>query len=47
VGLPASGRSVPMLQDTRQPAIIVAKEPMDASVGRAAAEGIRTLLYAD
>jgi N-acetylmuramoyl-L-alanine amidase len=45
VGLLATGRSVPMLQDTRQPAIIVAKEPMDASVGRATAEGIRTLLY--
>ncbi len=46
VGLTATGRSVPMLQDTRPPAIIVAKAPMDASVGRSAAEGIRTLLGA-
>jgi N-acetylmuramoyl-L-alanine amidase len=46
VGLPVAGRSVPMLQDTRPPAIIVAKEPMGAPVGRSAAEGIRTLLGA-
>jgi N-acetylmuramoyl-L-alanine amidase len=46
VGLPTTGRSVPMLQDTRPPAIIVAKDPMEASVGRSAAEGIRTLLGA-
>lgn len=44
VGLPTSGRSVPMLQDTRPPAIIVATSPMDASVGKAAAAGISDLL---
>lgn len=44
VGLASSGRSVPMLQDTRLPAVIVATSPMDASVGRAAAAGIRDLL---
>jgi len=44
VALPAAGRSVPMLQDTRPPSIIVATFPMDASVGRAAAQGISDLL---
>jgi len=35
-----SGRAIPMLKDTRSPAIVVAIEPMDGAVGGAAAQGL-------
>lgn len=34
------GRAIPILKDTRSPAIVVVDDPMDASVGGAVAQGI-------
>ena len=38
--LEARGRAIPMLKDTRSPAIVVVDDPMDGSVGGAVAQGL-------
>jgi hypothetical protein len=40
LSLPIAGRAVPLLKNTRAPAIVVAVEPLDAAVGGAAAQGL-------
>jgi N-acetylmuramoyl-L-alanine amidase len=40
LGLAAVGGAIPMLKDTRSPAVVVAQEPMDAEVGGAVAQGL-------
>lgn len=40
LGIEARGRAIPMLKDTRSPAIVVALKPMDAAVAGAVAQGL-------
>ncbi len=40
LGLVARGRAIPMLKDTRSPAIVVTMKPMNASVGGSVAQGL-------
>ncbi len=38
--LPIAGRTVPILKDTRSPAVVIATEPLDGKTGGAAAQGL-------
>lgn len=43
LGVGAEGRSIPMLKNTRSPAVVVAVEPMDEHTGGKAAQGLINL----
>ncbi len=43
LGLPISGRSIPMLKNTRSPAIVIASPKMGAYAGGLAAQGVINL----
>ena len=45
--LPIAGRTVPILKDTRSPAVVIAAEPMDGKVGGMAAQGLIDLFADD
>ena len=44
--LSTAGRAIPMLKNTRSPAIVIAAEPLGARIGGQAAQGIINL-FAD
>ncbi|MGI9610252.1 MAG: hypothetical protein ACR2NL_08140, partial [Acidimicrobiia bacterium] len=45
--LSTHGRAIPILKDTRSPAIVVAVDPMDGEVGGATAQGLIDLFASD
>ncbi len=47
LGVPSKGRSIPMLKNTRSPAIVVAVTPMTARVGGKTAQGVLNLFARD
>lgn len=46
LGLPSEGRAIPILRDTRPPAVVISARPMGASLGRRTADAIVGLLAA-
>lgn len=46
LGLDIAGRTVPLLKDTQAPAVVVATEPLDGTVGGRAAQGLINLFAA-
>lgn len=46
LGIGTSGRSIPMLKDSRPPAIVICKNAIDASIGTTVATGLSALLAA-
>ena len=43
MGLDIVGRAIPMLKDTRSPAVVIATDPLDGTTGGFAAQGLINL----